>query len=180
MNAAATVEGFRCLVCGAEVGIATAQPWRCPNATSADRHHVLDIVRRPGPFESVEDQQPLVRFGGELAWQAFALANGMTVDAAHALVHQLDERVAAVAGIGFRTTMFPGAGPRTGSMPRPMSVFSSRTSTPRWISGSEHAIASRPTMTIAHRVGLRSRTGLPFVLRRQVETRRVRVADREP
>jgi threonine dehydratase len=109
VNAAATVEGFRCLVCGAEVGIATAQPWRCPNATSADRHHVLDIVRRPGPFESVEDQQPLVRFGGELAWQAFALANGMTVDAAHALVHQLDERVAAVAGIGFRTTPFARA-----------------------------------------------------------------------
>jgi threonine dehydratase len=109
VSALTTVDGFRCLVCDAEVGVAVAQPWRCPNATSADRHHVLDIVRRPGPFQPLEDAQPLVRFGGELAWQSFALANGMTIDAAHALVRQVDDRVATVAGTGFRTTPFARA-----------------------------------------------------------------------
>ncbi len=89
--------------------MATAHPWRCPNATAADRHHVLDIVRRPGPFEAADDADPLVAYGGELAWQSFALANGMTVDATHALVRQLDARVAAVDGTGFRTTPFARA-----------------------------------------------------------------------
>jgi len=109
VSATVTVQGFRCLVCGAEVDVSEAQPWRCPNATTADRHHVLDIVRRPGRFEAIDDPQPLVRFGGELAWQAFALANGMTTDAAHALVRQVDDRVASVAGTGFRTTPFARA-----------------------------------------------------------------------
>ncbi len=38
-------------------------PWRCPNATDADRHHVLQIVRRPGPFETADDPNPFVAFG---------------------------------------------------------------------------------------------------------------------
>jgi len=100
------VVGFRCAVCGTEVDIGTPEPWRCPRATDEDRHHVLQIVRRPGPLQIVDDPNPFVAFGAELAWQAFALDRGMTVDATAALVRQLDERVAAVAGTGFRVTPF--------------------------------------------------------------------------
>jgi threonine dehydratase len=104
--------GWRCAVCGTEVDIGTALPWRCPKATMTDRHHVLEIVRRAAPMCRTDDPNSLVAFGAELAWQAFAAANGMTVDACDALVHQLDRRVAAIgvppgaAGTGFRWTPF--------------------------------------------------------------------------
>ena len=104
-----SVVGFRCAVCGAEVDIGTPSPWRCPKATDEDRHHVLKIVRRPGPLQTVDDPNPFVAFGAELAWQAFAVDRGTTVDAAAALVRQLDERVTAVAGAGFVVTPFARA-----------------------------------------------------------------------
>jgi threonine dehydratase len=98
--------GWRCATCGAELPIDQACPWRCPNATATDRHHVLDIVRPLAPLRPSEDPNPFVAFGCELAWQAFAMANGMTLDACSALVRQLDERLATVAGTGFRVTPF--------------------------------------------------------------------------
>jgi threonine synthase len=103
------VLGFRCAVCGAEVDIGTPSPWRCPKATDDDRHHVLEIVRRPAPLRPVTDPHPFVAYGPELAWQAFALDRGMTAEAAAALVRQVDERVAAVAGVGFSVTPFARA-----------------------------------------------------------------------
>ena len=38
------VTGWQCAVCAATVNIAQQFPWRCPNSTPADRHHVLQIV----------------------------------------------------------------------------------------------------------------------------------------
>ena len=101
--------GWRCATCGAEVGIAQPCPWRCPNATPTDRHHVLHLVRRAAPLRRSDDPNPFVAFGLELGWQGFALANGMTPEACTALVRQLDERVSAVAGTGFRVTPFARA-----------------------------------------------------------------------
>ena len=43
-----------------------------PEGHREDRHHVLQIVRRPGPLQTVDDPNPFVAFGAELAWQAFA------------------------------------------------------------------------------------------------------------
>ena len=96
------VEGFRCRVCGAEVDVSTAHPWRCPNATALIDTTSSTSSAGQGRSRAAEDPDPLVAYGGELAWQSFALANGMTVDAAHALVRQLDARVATVDGTGFR------------------------------------------------------------------------------
>ena len=45
------VTGWRCAVCDATVAIAAPFPWRCPNSTDADRHHVLTIVNG-GPSAS--------------------------------------------------------------------------------------------------------------------------------
>lgn len=106
MSTTSNVLGYCCAVCGTEVDIAAPAPWRCPGASAADRHHVLRIVRDLAPFRPVDDPDPFVAFGSELAWQAFALANGMTEEAARTLVRQVGERVAAVDGIGFRVTPF--------------------------------------------------------------------------
>ena len=59
--------------------------------------------------------QPLVRFGGELAWQAFAAANGMTTDAAPAGPPGRRSR-GHVAGTGFRTTPFARADALSGDL----------------------------------------------------------------
>lgn len=38
------ITSWRCAVCGTEVPVATAFPWRCPGSTDEDRHHVLHVV----------------------------------------------------------------------------------------------------------------------------------------
>ena len=74
-----------------------------------DRHHVLHIVRRLAPLRPLDDADPFIAFGAELAWQAFALANGLTEDGTRALVNQVGERIAAVDGAGFTVTPFARA-----------------------------------------------------------------------
>ena len=100
------VVGFRCAVCAATVDVATPMPWRCPRAIGGDRHHVLQIVRRMAPLRPTDDPNPFVSYDVELAWAAFAEANGMTADARIALVRELDEAVSVVDGTGFRVTPF--------------------------------------------------------------------------
>ena len=100
------VVGFRCGVCAATVDVAAPLPWRCPNAVGGDRHHVLQIVRRMAPLRPTDDRNPFVSYDGELAWAAFAEANGMTADARTALVRELDDAVREVDGTGFGVTPF--------------------------------------------------------------------------
>jgi threonine dehydratase len=100
---AGTITGWRCAACGAEVSIATALPFRCPN-DRGDRHHVLMAVGATAPVEVVDDPNPFVAFDAGFAWAAFAAAHGMDAAARAALVRDLDQRVAAVAGVGFRAT----------------------------------------------------------------------------
>ncbi|MGD9705015.1 MAG: PLP-dependent lyase/thiolase [Acidimicrobiia bacterium] len=122
------VAGFRCAVCGALVDIATPLSWRCPNATDADRHHVLQIVGggpEGGPVGSgpvgsapvgsapagsgVDHPNPFVSFRSALAWDAFAAAARMTEAARIALIEETDAAIASVAGTGFRWTPFARA-----------------------------------------------------------------------
>jgi threonine dehydratase len=100
------ITGWRCAVCGTEQGIDTPLPWRCPRASGADRHHVLQAVGSTLPVAAGDDPNPFVAFDQGLAWAAFAAAHGMDVDARLALVRRLDAEVAAVAGTGFRATPF--------------------------------------------------------------------------
>jgi threonine synthase len=108
---ASSLVGWRCPVCGATLDIATPLPWRCPNASAVDRHHVLQLARRGEGVCRLDDPNPFVAYGAELAWQAFALCNGLTKDGCHVLTRQLDERVATVDGTasGFRPTPFARA-----------------------------------------------------------------------
>ena len=91
------------MVCGATVEIATPFPWRCPNSTTSDRHHVLAIVNGdPSPAEVSQDgfvgrSMPIVQepdsaatpyssYDSRLAWAAYAEVNGMDAVARRAIV----------------------------------------------------------------------------------------------
>ena len=100
------IAGYRCAACGATVDIAEPLPFRCPNATAADRHHVLRLVASPVTLRPSDDPDPFVAFGPYLAWRAFAGSHGMRADACDALTRSLSRSVAQVDGRGFAWTPF--------------------------------------------------------------------------
>lgn len=104
------VTGWRCAVCETFVPVATPFPWRCPNATASDRHHVLLRVPSLAPMRPADDPNPLVAFDAMSNWAAFADVHGMGLEDRAALVRSLDAAVAAVDGTGFRITPFERAG----------------------------------------------------------------------
>jgi threonine synthase len=103
------VAGWACAVCNAQVDIAEPFTWRCPNSTSVDRHHVLQIVQGLAPLRGRDDLNPFIAFRPYLAWDGFAAANGMTTAARDALVREVDGAISAVAGTGFHVTPFERA-----------------------------------------------------------------------
>ncbi len=74
------IVAYRCVVCDAVLDVRTPFPWRCPNATLADPHHVLHFVEAGERADEIDDPNPFVRFGPRMAWWAFARANGMSED----------------------------------------------------------------------------------------------------
>ncbi len=105
------VAGWRCLVCGAHVDVGEPLAWRCPNSSAADRRHELAVVAAEAPLtdpglDQAEAVNPFLAFREHLVWDGFAAANGMTAAARAILLDDLDQRVAAVAGTGFRITPF--------------------------------------------------------------------------
>ncbi len=109
--------GWECAVCGARRDIAEPLPFRCPNATAADRHHVLRLRSREhlalaGTQEVHENEEgnPFVRYDTRFAWAAFAAAHGMSADARRALVETVDSAIGQVDGVGFRVTPFARSG----------------------------------------------------------------------
>jgi threonine synthase len=103
------VTGWRCAVCAAEVGIAVPFSWRCPNATSLDRHHALRVVHSAAPLHGTADPNPFIAFRPYLCWDAFAAVNGMSDAARLAMVEDVDAAIAGVAGVGFHVTPFERA-----------------------------------------------------------------------
>jgi threonine synthase len=108
MSSSMRVTGWRCAVCAAEVDIAAPFPWRCPNSTAHDRRHVLQIIENEAdvPAPRSEHSNPFLRHDADLAWAAYADANGMDHAARRQLVLELDDAVRAVAGVGFVLTPF--------------------------------------------------------------------------
>ena len=100
------VAGWACAVCGAKVDIAEALVWRCPNATSDDHHHALQLVQSISPLRAIEDDNPFVAFRRYLAWDSFAAANGMTEEARTALVREVDRALVETFGVGLHVTPF--------------------------------------------------------------------------
>ncbi|MBU3689807.1 MAG: hypothetical protein B7C54_06605 [Acidimicrobiales bacterium mtb01] len=100
---------LRCAACSRSLDAGQPLPWRCPGETG-DRHHIL-LIHRDEPMVSdatrsaiANDPNPFVRFAPRLAWWDFVHAHGWTDDQAIGAVKRLDERVATVAGTGFRIT----------------------------------------------------------------------------
>jgi threonine synthase len=67
---------------------------------------VLRIVGTAAPRPDRNAGNPFVWFGPNMAWHAFARAQGMTALACDALVRELDDAVRAFAGVGFHVTPF--------------------------------------------------------------------------
>ncbi len=106
-----SVGSARCA--GRRRDIADPLPFRCPNATPADRHHVLRLRSREhlalaGAREVHENGEgnPFVRYDTRFAWAAFAAAHGMSADARRALVETVDAAIRQADGVGFRVTPF--------------------------------------------------------------------------
>lgn len=101
------VLGWECAVCATKVDLLDAMPWRCPNSSITDRHHVLHAIKVANASASTsDDSNPFVRFDQRLAWASAAAARGMTSAARAALVIELDDAIRAVDGVGFVTTPF--------------------------------------------------------------------------
>ncbi len=101
------IGGFRCRVCGTHVDVGSVHVWTCPQASSRDRHHVLDIVTTTVPQVGGEvGDNPFVTYRSALAVDAFAAAHGMTAAGREALIVETNALVAAVDGTGFRRAPF--------------------------------------------------------------------------
>lgn len=101
-----TTAAWKCAVCGTQVPLETALSWRCPNATAVDRRHVLMLEQPMRPLRGTGDPNPFVAFRAYLAWDVFAESLGMSPESRDALIREVDELVAKVAGTGFRVTPF--------------------------------------------------------------------------
>jgi threonine synthase len=98
-----------CSGCGSSPHPAEAYPFHCPNARRGDDvDHVLrrrlDLSRIDAP--AGDSANPFVRFRPLLHAYQVGRAGGLSDAALVELVGELDERVAAVDGHGFRTTPF--------------------------------------------------------------------------
>ena len=99
------VVGWRCAACGVSLDIAEPLPWRCPNSTLDDRHHLLERVEQGGPRSPVSGEaSSLVAHDGDLAWAAFADAHGVGYESRRQLVADLNDAVARVGRVGFTPT----------------------------------------------------------------------------
>jgi threonine synthase len=101
---------FRCIVCGAHVGIEEPLPFRCPNATPADRRHVLHRERphheRGGALVATfaDDPVPFIRWADQQHWWRHGRAKGLSEFVLLQIARQLNDAVLQVDGIGFGVT----------------------------------------------------------------------------
>lgn len=100
---------LRCAACHEVLAIGTPLPWRCPQE-HGDRRHVLLLETSPNATsdaiarEIENDPNPFVRFAPRLAWWDFVHAHGWSDAEAVDAIRRTDEKVASVAGTGFRIT----------------------------------------------------------------------------
>lgn len=97
---------FRCAVCGEHESLATPLSWRCPNSSNDDRRHVLMLEQPMRPLRGTGDPNPFVAFRAYLAWDVLAESLGMSPESRDSLIREVDDKVALVAGTGFRVTPF--------------------------------------------------------------------------
>jgi threonine dehydratase len=93
-------------VCGSHLDIASPLSWKCPNATDADRHHVLQFDSAIDVFRPTEDVNPFLAYREYLAVDAYGASLGLDTTERIAIIQELDDAVRSVDGTGFvRTPM---------------------------------------------------------------------------
>ena len=98
--------GLTCSVCGSHLDIASPLSWKCPNASDADRHHVLQFDSAIDAFRPTEDVNPFLAYREYLAVDAYGASLGLETTERIAIIQELDDAVRAVDGTGFvRTPM---------------------------------------------------------------------------
>ncbi len=95
---------FVCHGCGVMVDPARAFPFACPNAGADDVDHVLVAQSDPGDAKPGDETNPFLRYRRWLSPYRLARAAGLSDAAWAELVGELDERLRAVDGRGFRPT----------------------------------------------------------------------------
>jgi threonine synthase len=100
---------LKCAGCGAAADPDDPYPFRCRAATRGDDvDHVITVVLEPAGlrFEDDDEPNPFVRYRELLYAYHLGRSRGMSDASWVELVRELDARVAAVAGVGFRVTPF--------------------------------------------------------------------------
>jgi threonine synthase len=93
-----------CRGCGTAVDPLGPSPWACPRRAEGDVDHVLVVpVPEPEPVDPAA-ANPFVRYRSRLVSYRAARGAQMTDGEFVSLVHDLDDAVAAVAGVGFVVT----------------------------------------------------------------------------
>lgn len=97
---------LRCAVCDATVDIATPLSWKCPNATDADRKHVLAFHDDRFTMVTADDVNPYLRYRTGLYVDAFGEAVGISETDRIRIIADADTAVKRVGGTGFIVTPF--------------------------------------------------------------------------
>ncbi len=98
------VTGLTCSVCGAYVDISTPFSWKCPNATDADRKHVLRFDVPIDVFRPTDDINPFIAYRAYLAVDSFGASIGLDDAMRESIIRELDDAVKTIDGVGFTRT----------------------------------------------------------------------------
>jgi threonine synthase len=97
---------FRCHGCGARVDAGLFTAFRCPNAgrPGDDVDHVLVVESEPPSPPIGSETDPFLRYRGRLSPYRLARSAGLSDDAWVGIVGELDRKLVAIDGRGFRVT----------------------------------------------------------------------------
>lgn len=97
---------LRCAVCGATVDIATPLSWKCPNATTADRNHVLSFHNDTLATADDTQDNPFLKYRSRLYVDAFGEALGINESDRVRIIAAADDAVKNIDGTGFVISPF--------------------------------------------------------------------------
>jgi threonine dehydratase len=95
-----------CALCEATVDISTPLSLKCPNATDADRQHVLAFHDDRAAIVATDDVNPYLRYRTSLYVDAFGEAVGISEADRIRIIAGADTAVKQVGGTGFSVTPF--------------------------------------------------------------------------
>ena len=95
-----------CAVCDATVDISTPLSWKCPNATSTDRNHVLSFHSDTLGDVDESATNPFLKYRSRLYVDAFGDALGINTSDRARIIADADEAIKNIDGTGFVISPF--------------------------------------------------------------------------